>query len=543
MFLLLLIFNSLNAINGLRFAHTYGSHMVLQKAPQRAVVWGYYSTDISNVSLILGTQNNINSIIVPTFPGQIPNTWMAKLPAKAASNTSHTMTLIEQNTTIILEDVLFGDVWVCSGQSNMAFLLQNAFNGSQFVNDSGQYPHLRVFTSYKNNSPKQLREQPEIQEGWSVSSPSAVSQQAQHRDVGVDAPLDDNWLVFSAVCYLYGQEIMKHTQYPVGLVNTNWGGTPDEFWSSEESLEHCDDTQTTSGGAYNGMISPLLNMTIYGAIWYQGESNIGDKMTAFDSQGLPMATYGCTFPSMIADWRRKFHAGSLGETSDAFFFGYVQLASWIGSGFGPPSIRWAQGSGYGYVPNEQMPNVFNAIAIDLTDRTSPYGSVHIRDKLSVAKRLSAGGIAMAYGNNDTYWQGPIVKSAKTGTDSSVVVTFINTGIQKDGLVVRNVTGWEMCILDAVNPGANCSLAASPTTTKQIGDWFEVHVIDSTRDSVTVRPMAAVLDINSLSNQRTMVRYAWKSLAFEYKMGGLYSKSTTTDGVDFPAGPFVVVAEN
>mmetsp|Transcript_124101 Transcript_124101/g.175072 ORF Transcript_124101/g.175072 Transcript_124101/m.175072 type:complete len:122 (+) Transcript_124101:1-366(+) len=71
----------------------------------------------------------------------------------------------------------------------------------------------------------------------------------------------------SAVCYLYGREIQAKTNMPVGLVNTNWGGTPVEFWSSADSLNKCANSSGRSGGAYNGMIVPLLNMTIYGAIW------------------------------------------------------------------------------------------------------------------------------------------------------------------------------------------------------------------------------------------------------------------------------------
>ena len=504
-----------------RFAHTYGSHMVLQKAPQRAVVWGYYTSGtVDQVTLIL------DAVPVPVFEGQEQGTWMAKLPATPASNTPHTLVLSENNTTTTLNDVLFGDVWVCSGQSNMAFLLQNAFNGSALVKESINYPNLRVFTSFKNNSPRPLAEQPHVEERWSRSSPAAVSQ-AAHRLHQVQQPLDDDWLVFSAVCYLYGVEMMKHTSYPIGLVNTNWGGTPVEFWSSKESLEQCNDDQNTSGGAknlpkgivggaYNGMLKPLLNMSIYGAIWYQGESNANDVVTTVDPQGLPMVTYGCTFPSMIADWRKKWHEGSLGETSDMFYFGYVQLASWVASGTGPSQIRWAQSGGYGHVPNVQMPNVFNAVAIDLTDRTSPYGSVHIRDKVTVAKRLSAGGLAMAYGNKNVYWQGPIVKSARV-LNHTIVVTFGNVG--GNGLEIRNATGWEMCVLDATNPGLNCSLTDAANTTGVHGTWFAAHVLGSSNSTVTVKGEAEWGEILMNDQQRTMVRYGWKSLAWEYKQGG------------------------
>lgn len=508
-----------------RFARTYSSHMVLQQSPQRAVVWGYYSSSSSTVQLTL------DAVAVATFPGQVPGTWMAKLPPTEASHTAHTLVLLDDltNTTTTLDDILFGDVWLCSGQSNMAFLLQNAFNGSTFVNNSMHYPSLRVFTSFKNSSPKPLVEQPKIQEAWSVSSPLAVS---QTKSSAIEEPLDDDWLVFSAVCYLFGVEIMKHTNNPVGLVNTNWGGTPVEFWSSAESLDKCEDKQTTNGGAFNGMISPLLNMTLFGAVWYQGESNQKDPIATVDPQGLPMVQYGCTFPGMIADWRTKFNQGSLGETSATFYFGFVQLAPWIEPSLGPSNIRWAQSAGYGVVPNPKMPKVFNAVAIDLTDRSSPYGSVHIRDKLTVAQRLSAGGIAVAYGDQSRYWQGPVVQSAVVDRSrGTAIVTFDNVG--KSGLMVRNTTGWEVCRLDPTNPGHNCSLeraSSNSSSTEVGGDWFVVSVVTSTRDTITLK----VLDDSNEKAQRYVVRYAWQSLPFEYKQGGVYV-------MDFPMPPFVVVA--
>ena len=530
--------------------------MVLQKAPQRAIVWGYYNT--SSSSTLNKITLSLDNTPVTVSPGQLPNTWIAKLPPTLASNTSHRLQLSDDtNTTIILNDILFGDVWLCSGQSNMAFLLQNAFNGSTYVNNSINYPNLRVFTSFKNNSPHPLPEQPKVQESWKVSSPSAVTevalrQQDQHAN-GMRQVQDDDWLVFSAVCYLYGVEIMKHTKYPVGLVNTNWGGTSVEFWSSKESLSPCNDKQTKSGGAYNGMITPLLNMTIYGAIWYQGESNVGDKIATFDSQGLPMLTYGCTFPNMISDWRNKFNEGSLGETSKSFYFGYVQIAPWIAAGYGPSNIRWAQSAGYGYVPNHKMPNVFNAIAIDLTDRTSPYGSVHIRDKYTVAQRLSAGGISIAYNDTDIYWQGPYVKDVQVVLNKkddkddeddeddeddkdehkNIIITFDNVG---DGLDVRNTTTneFEMCILDVINPGANCSLVEemSKNNSISLGDWFVVNIENSTKNTITLIRSSGK---ETQPGQRQMIRYAWKSLPFEYKQAGVYANN-------LPMAPFVKVIE-
>ena len=162
----------------------------------------------------------------------------------------------------------------------MAFLLENAFNGSAMVEDAGNHPLVRLFTSKKTSSPVPLLEQPQVEEQWAVSSKNATTDDGcphcngstPDADGAVlrDGTEDDNWLYMSAVCYIFGKNIQAHTGKPVGLVNTNWGGTPVEFWMSDDAEARCAHggaAPPRAGGAYNGMIKPLLNMTIFGAIW------------------------------------------------------------------------------------------------------------------------------------------------------------------------------------------------------------------------------------------------------------------------------------
>jgi len=116
----------------------------------------------------------------------------------------------------------------------VAFLLENAFNGSAMVEDAGNHPLVRLFTSKKNSSPVPLLEQPQVEEQWAVSSKNATTDDGcPHCNgstpdaVGAalrDGTEDDNWLYMSAVCYIFGKNIQAHTGKPVGLVNTNWGG-------------------------------------------------------------------------------------------------------------------------------------------------------------------------------------------------------------------------------------------------------------------------------------------------------------------------------
>jgi hypothetical protein len=119
------------------------------------------------------------------------------------------------------------------------------------------------------------------------------------------------------------------------------GGTPVEFWMSSDAYTSCDEIGP-AGGAYNGMVKPLLNMTIYGAIWYQGESNQGDEWTYKGKDGRMLPTYACRFPAMIQDWRQKWYEGTGGLTDKQFPFGFVQLAAWTNAPLGPAAIRWAQ---------------------------------------------------------------------------------------------------------------------------------------------------------------------------------------------------------
>ena len=114
-------------------------------------------------------------------------------------------------------------LFFASGQSNMAFLVQNAFNGSALVQDANNWPNIRLYTSKKLSSPKPLVQQPEIEEPWSVASNISISMNNKR---GNGRRLDDDWLYMSAVAWLFARRIHKITEIPVGILNTNWGRIP-----------------------------------------------------------------------------------------------------------------------------------------------------------------------------------------------------------------------------------------------------------------------------------------------------------------------------
>jgi sialate O-acetylesterase len=237
-----------------------------------------------------------------------------------------------------------------------------------------------------------------------------------------------------------------------------------------------------------------------------------------------------------SDWRSKWHEGTGGETDEVFPFGFVQLASYIAT-IGVANVRWGQTAGYGRVPNPLMPNTFDAAAIDLVDLESPHGSVHIRDKPTVASRLSLGGLAVAY-NVSTYcnWQGPVATAAtsvkRANGDSEVVVTFTNVGA--DGLELRNETGWEVCQMSMTNANQNCSVVGNTSVTPGVGSWSFAKVVGTTGTTVSVSGPTGW----NAEDGKLVVRYAWAAITFfDYKNAGVYAKSE-----NLPTSTFIIVVQ-
>ena len=414
-----------------KFANSFGKHMVLQREPQSAKVWG----TVENlgpadgvVTVTLSTTADSPVAVVNASVDSTSGEWVATLPPMKGGTTPFIvqaqLVTPAMSESVSFDDTLFGDVYLASGQSNMAFLVQNAFNGSALVQDANNWPHIRLYTSKKLSSSTPLSQQPEIEEPWSVASNISISMN--------NAPenrrrLDDNWLYMSAVAWLFARRVHRVANVPVGILNTNWGGSPIEFWSSKDAMDACAPPRTplagteyNVSGAWNGMIHPLLHTSLRGVIWYQGEANTAEP-----------TLYTCRFPAMIDDWRKQFNQPDMP-------FGFVQLASYVG---GPDiaDLRWAQTAGYGYVPNDKMPNTFMSLGVDLGDRSSPYGSVHSRHKQEIGSRLGDAALSSIY-KIDRSRVRPLLGRVEH-RDSSITISF--TGVEK--IAVRNATvGWEIC---------------------------------------------------------------------------------------------------
>ncbi|XP_028397803.1 sialate O-acetylesterase-like [Dendronephthya gigantea] len=437
-FMLVLVFGQVYAENVFRFASVFGNHMVLQQAPKRAIVWGYGEIDQkvkvfhngewfrSFTTTKIQGETSFGIWTVMLTPTSFGGPYLIKAYSKVKGAT----------TNITLSDVMFGDVWMCSGQSNMEFTVVSSDNGNEAINESAQYPDIRLFTAERDCESIPQIELKKVRLPWSRASPGALGGPA--------------WQYFSAVCWYYGVQLYKELGYPIGLVASTWGGTPVEAWSSPEALATCGIAETEFASnnlhkswpsnpscLWNAMIVPFLNMTIYGSIWYQGERNAVSRLYP----------YNCTFPAMIDDWRAKWYASTRKNTNKTFPFGFVQLSAigdnTTGRSFNFAPLRWEQTAHYGYVPNDREKNVFMAVAMDLGNPESPYESIHPTDKRTVSHRLALAGLDVGYGRK-RYYSGPLVDTIKKRTEphhnQALEVTFklLNAQIE-----VRSNVGFEV----------------------------------------------------------------------------------------------------
>ncbi|NQU10204.1 sialate O-acetylesterase [bacterium] len=288
----------------------------------------------------------------------------------------------EPGSSRTFTNVLVGEVWLCSGQSNMEWPVSAATNGPAEV-AAAQWPQIRLFQVPHVAS---LQVRTDCPGGsWVECAPPTVRG-------------------FSAVGYFFGRELHRILRIPVGLIDSSWGGTPCEAWTSGDTLRTLPDFAGvvdrlaaagtnappqgahTPGALFNGMIAPLVPYAIRGAIWYQGESNAGRARQ-----------YRELFPAMIRDWRTHWGQGP-------FPFGFVQLANFMATKPQPGDSAWAE------LREAQnltlaLRNTGQAVIIDLGEATD----IHPRNKQDVGKRLALWAQAKVYRRRVEY-SGPRYRS-------------------------------------------------------------------------------------------------------------------------------------
>lgn len=283
---------------------------------------------------------------------------------------------IKGNNTIAYKDVLVGEVWLCSGQSNMEARVGQYIKCDDitYATAAPRNPMLRTFNVKKT---PQTTPQSETGGNWIEADPKTVTS-------------------FTAVGYFFGRNLQEDLKVPVGLIHSSWGGTRIEAWMSESALAPFEKAPANakSGNAngasqlYNGMIHPLLNYQIKGAIWYQGESNAGNAYK-----------YRAMQPAMIENWRKDFNNPDL-----AFYF--VQLAPFGTAAKKPGESNWAE-LREAQLMTLKLKNTGMAV---ITDFGSEY-DIHPTPKRPAGDRLALAARAITYGEKIVY-SGPMFKNAK-----------------------------------------------------------------------------------------------------------------------------------
>ncbi|XP_067675186.1 sialate O-acetylesterase-like isoform X2 [Haliotis asinina] len=469
----------------LKFASYYQDHMVLQRGPQQAVIWGHATKLGDTVTVAIAGHGSVTGVVTKDAAGH--GMWKVKLPAMTDKG-PFTVSAKSSEGTVTIKDVLFGDVWLCGGQSNMGFPAGHVMNATAELEASLKYTDIRIMRVRDVQSTSPLTELPGngIYTKWTQPTKVAVN-------------------TFSAVCWFYGEYLYKDRKYPIGLIESCWGGTPIEAWSSPDAVATCSHVTRrgpqTASVLWNAKINPILDLTIYGTIWYQGESNAGHYRQ-----------YSCQFQAMISDWRQKFHQASLGETSASFPFGFVQLAAYRDNATTVasfPGLRWAQTARHGIVPNQDLKNVFMAVAMDLPDYNSPYGSVHPRYKQDVARRLVLAARAVAYKEPGVKYQGPFPKTVTNNKAHHTINLIYNYG----PIMVQSNNGFDVCCSTATTCGGHDTWVAAPIQSHQDNE--------------------VVLSTTACTHNVVGLRYAWRESPCDYKKCAIYGKDTS-----LPAPPFI-----
>jgi sialate O-acetylesterase len=317
--------------------------------------------------------------------------------------------------TITLKNILVGEVWVCSGQSNMEMGIGMCDKAKEEI-AAANYPEIRLLMV-----PNVKAAQPadDIKAVWKLCTPQSVAA--------------DGWGGFSALAYYFGRQLHKDLKVPIGLIDTTWGGTPAEFWTSHKVLD-ADPTlkplaQGESSCLYNGMIAPLIPYAIRGAIWYQGESNLSRAYQ-----------YRTLLPAMIANWRTDWAQGD-------FPFGIVQLAPYRYGGQNP--ANWAELCEAQRMTLDASPNSGMAVTTDIGN----VKDIHPTNKQDVGRRLALWALAKTYGKSDLVYSGPIYKSmAVEGNKIRLQFDHLGGGLKSsDGkpLVEFTVAGADQKFVPAV----------------------------------------------------------------------------------------------
>ena len=401
----------------LRFANIFGDGMVLQR-DRPIAVWGWGEGEVT-ITIAEG-ENQLGSQTVST---DASGRWVARLDALPGSFSPKTLTIASGDERATLKQVLMGEVWICSGQSNMQWGMRGDTMWA-LESKSANYPGIR-HCALQQWTPEPLRD---------------LSKRATWTPLAAGARTLPR---VSAVGYYFAVRLHRYLKVPVGMIQNASGGTRAETWTARASLEALPEARDYLGhfarrgdagrfadrnqpsGCYNAMIAPLAGLSVRGAIFYQGENN------SVGSWNL----YRASFPAMIADWRQAFGQPDLpfGIISLAGF-GKAQRDRNIEEEMVPPGRFWFAAIRDVHArTHRHVPHTGLIVTSDLGDSTN----IHPQRKREVGERAARWALAQVYGARVPH-TGPTYRSMK------IVGERIRISFDVDPTVAKNAPWFQTC---------------------------------------------------------------------------------------------------
>ncbi|WP_316633637.1 sialate O-acetylesterase [uncultured Flavobacterium sp.] len=354
----------------------FGDNMVLQRNSE-VKIWGWANPK-EEIKLV-SSWNNQEYKVVANNQAQ----WELHIKTPEAGG-PYTISIKGYNE-VVLKNILIGEVWVCSGQSNMEMSVSWGIDNGEEEMKNATNPNIRFFTVPKLTA---TTPQNNLLGNWTESTPETMK-------------------YFSAIGYFFAKRLQEDLKnVPIGLISSNWGGTPAEIWMLEEvvqndpvllenakKLNEQEYGPRQPGRAYNAMIYPFVGFKIAGTLWYQGESNVGSLV------------YDKTLSALITSWRKAWQ--------DEFPFYFVQIAPFkTGSNnFSNVIVRDSQRKILKEVPKTGM-----VLTSDISDTID----IHPKNKKSVGIRLANLALADIYKTNSNLVNGPLFKTFKVDKNKAIV---------------------------------------------------------------------------------------------------------------------------
>lgn len=399
-FLLLFFFAHTNPLEAaIKLPAIFGDHMVLQQQTE-AAIWGEASP---GKTVKVETSWDKASY---TTKADMDGNWKLKVKTPKAGGPYNIS--LSDGQTLKLNDVLIGEVWICSGQSNMQMPMRGYYNqpiyGANEAVAVSKNQNIRLFTVERQ---KTVKPQNNFKGDWKTCVP-------------------ENVVDFSATAYFFGRMIQQALDVPVGLICSSWGGTRIEAWISESGYKNFDwvelpdknqegeVSQNTPTVLFNGMVQPMVGYAFRGALWYQGESNRNQP-----------DEYEKLMPGLIQNWRDAWGIGD-------FPFYYAQIAPFgYGNGLNSAFIREAQLKASTAIPNAGMACLMDA---------GEENNIHPANKEAAGERLAFWALTKTYGQKGIEYSGPVLKEM-TVEGNLVKLTFdhANNGLTTYGQELKNFT--------------------------------------------------------------------------------------------------------